>query len=554
MHPRSRYCNARPEFTQLASKHAGFNAASHGGKRINFKSEQFQRELTRALLEVDFGLQVELPHDRLVPAVPQRLNYLHWVEDLVTGGDDAAGHIPRGSTVRGVDIGTGASAIFSLLASKLNGWSMVATEVDSTSIDYALANVKRNDMEQSIDVVRVSPDEFLLAPLSRTCFPGDVQFLFCMCNPPFFSSEKEASGCNSRPNRPQPSATCTGAGTEMVVDGGEVHFVGRILQDSLVLKDRIRWYTSMLGKKSSVAALKRTLTDSQVPCVETTEFVQGKTRRWGIAWSFCNDIAAHAAPCLASTSSSGQATGKSRKRKRPLQCVIPAATAAALPQCNPVAVAGDALAWAECRVEQVLRGLEIVFSCTSSGGTRCYACSAATVTWTHGRRKRREAVLQAQRQQEAAHEAAAAARAASSAQVRNATDTSKSTHSDSADALRSHSPPAAVHGAGTSSPSDHLSTRPDTQEEPLSHYRTLSQRDHSEDPTAAPSKASTNHADCRSGASALPVLEFSIVLSPAEEEDKGTTMEVDCDANYNRELLHQVFLYLKNQLQVGERQ
>ena len=47
--------------------------------------------------------------------------------------------------------GTGASAIFSLLASKLNGWSMVATEVDSTSIDYALANVKRNDMEQSID-------------------------------------------------------------------------------------------------------------------------------------------------------------------------------------------------------------------------------------------------------------------------------------------------------------------------------------------------------------------------------------------------------------------
>ena len=105
MHPRSRYCNARPEFTQLASKHAGFNAASHGGKRINFKSEQFQRELTRALLEVDFGLQVELPHDRLVPAVPQRLNYLHWVEDLVTGGDDAAGQIPRGSTVRGVDIG-----------------------------------------------------------------------------------------------------------------------------------------------------------------------------------------------------------------------------------------------------------------------------------------------------------------------------------------------------------------------------------------------------------------------------------------------------------------
>ena len=35
------------------------------------------------MLSRDFGLEVVLPGDRLVPMVPQRLNYIHWLEDLL---------------------------------------------------------------------------------------------------------------------------------------------------------------------------------------------------------------------------------------------------------------------------------------------------------------------------------------------------------------------------------------------------------------------------------------------------------------------------------------
>ena len=60
------------------------------------------RELTCAALSKDFGLEVDLPEQRLVPMVPQRLNYIHWLEDLLAGD---RGEWPQGESVHGIDIG-----------------------------------------------------------------------------------------------------------------------------------------------------------------------------------------------------------------------------------------------------------------------------------------------------------------------------------------------------------------------------------------------------------------------------------------------------------------
>lgn len=65
--------------------------------RLNFKDPEAVRALTCTLLKEDFGLSIEIPLERLIPTVPLRLNYIHWVEDL-TGG--------QGSPRRGIDIGT----------------------------------------------------------------------------------------------------------------------------------------------------------------------------------------------------------------------------------------------------------------------------------------------------------------------------------------------------------------------------------------------------------------------------------------------------------------
>jgi len=75
----------------------------------------------------------------------------------------------------------------------------------------------------------------------------------------------------------------------MVTSGGEVAFVSKMIEESLVLRDRVQWYTSMLGKHSSVEILVNKLREKGVSNYGVTEFVQGnKTRRWGIAWSYEN--------------------------------------------------------------------------------------------------------------------------------------------------------------------------------------------------------------------------------------------------------------------------
>lgn len=54
----------------------------------------------------------------------------------------------------------------------------------------------------------------------------------------------------------------------------------------IVICHLFRWYTSMVGRKSNLKSLIAKLREAGVTIVKTTEFVQGQTCRWGIAWSF----------------------------------------------------------------------------------------------------------------------------------------------------------------------------------------------------------------------------------------------------------------------------
>ena len=73
----------------------------------------------------------------------------------------------------------------------------------------------------------------------------------------------------------------------MVTPGGEVAFVGRIIAESVQLRERVQWYTTMLGKLSSVPVVVGELRKHGVGNWAVAEFVQGsRTRRWGVGWSF----------------------------------------------------------------------------------------------------------------------------------------------------------------------------------------------------------------------------------------------------------------------------
>ena len=84
-----------------------------------------------------------------------------------------------------------------------------------------------------------------------------------MCNPPFFASLEEMAN-NARAKKLPPFAALTGTVTEMVTPGGEVAFIAQIIKESLLLKDRVLWYTSMVGHLSSVPILVEKLREHDV--------------------------------------------------------------------------------------------------------------------------------------------------------------------------------------------------------------------------------------------------------------------------------------------------
>ena len=86
MHPRNRYCRNPADFGKLGEIYPEFGQyllPTSGRSSINFKDPKALRQLTISLLHHDFGLNVKLPLDRLIPTVTLRLNYVHWIEDLL---------------------------------------------------------------------------------------------------------------------------------------------------------------------------------------------------------------------------------------------------------------------------------------------------------------------------------------------------------------------------------------------------------------------------------------------------------------------------------------
>ncbi|KAF4584170.1 putative methyltransferase-like protein C27D7.08c [Ophiocordyceps camponoti-floridani] len=265
-----------PDFQRLARCDADF-AVLVKGHGLDFSDPASVVQLSKTLLKLDFGLELHVPPDRLCPPIPNRHCYILWLKDLL----DSSSYHPPGDLV-GLDVGTGASCIYPLLGCVQRPWSFIATDIDVESLKWARRNVQRNKLSHRISIVDRDADDNLV-PLDEL---GLDAIDFVMTNPPFYASEEDLLESARRKARP-PWTACTGSRTEMVVEGGEVAFVGRMVDESLLLRQRVKWYTSMLGFRSSVASLITVLREHGISNYAVTEFAQGtKTRRWAVAWSF----------------------------------------------------------------------------------------------------------------------------------------------------------------------------------------------------------------------------------------------------------------------------
>lgn len=151
MHSRNVFKN-KPDYSKLAELYPKFGEIlvekdNFSRPTIDYTDSNSLRLLSTTLLKHYFGLDVTLPTNRLIPAIPQRLNYILWVQDLV----DLLNLTPNEKII-GVDIGTGASCIFPLLGCSIDKrWTFIASEADVESYEYAIKNVNNNNLHSRIE-------------------------------------------------------------------------------------------------------------------------------------------------------------------------------------------------------------------------------------------------------------------------------------------------------------------------------------------------------------------------------------------------------------------
>jgi 23S rRNA A1618 N6-methylase RlmF len=174
----------------------------------------------------------------------------------------------------------------------------VGTEVDQSSVDCAMENVRRNLLESRIQVLKTELDGPLLPP---ELWRLHESYTALMCNPPFYTTAEEMEAIEGSKNRPRIQAL-HGAPVETLTPGGATGFILRILKESLQQKHRVRWFSSSCGHQEVVEAVVAEFRNLevgntlqyhsigsnyfQIENYAISKFEHGQTIRWAIAWSF----------------------------------------------------------------------------------------------------------------------------------------------------------------------------------------------------------------------------------------------------------------------------
>ncbi|WP_435525062.1 23S rRNA (adenine(1618)-N(6))-methyltransferase RlmF [Chryseobacterium indoltheticum] len=291
LHPRNLHRNPY-DFEQLIScvpelKHYVF-VNSYGTQTINFSIPKAVKLLNKALLQHFYGVKNwDIPDENLCPPIPGRADYIHYLADLLT---ENSNEIPRGLCVKGLDIGTGANLVYSLIAHQSYGWEMLGTDINQKSFENA-QKILDNNLDFSSHIqLKFQPDSNYIF---KNILSSEDKFTFSMCNPPFHDSEESAIKGNLRKNKnlkkskiPKTNLNFGGQQSELWCEGGELAFISKMIEESAVFSSQILWFTCLVSKKKNLFKLNSLLNKVKAVEVKTIDMAQGQKISRILAWTF----------------------------------------------------------------------------------------------------------------------------------------------------------------------------------------------------------------------------------------------------------------------------
>ncbi|MGL5113309.1 MAG: 23S rRNA (adenine(1618)-N(6))-methyltransferase RlmF, partial [Flavobacterium sp.] len=166
----------------------------HQIQTLDFSSPEAVKALNKALLLAYYDMQDwDIPHDFLCPPIPGRVDYIHYLADLLAQSNN--GIIPKGETVQGLDIGVGANCVYPILGNSEYGWSFVGTDIDEKAIQNCKKIIEKNPkLIEAISLQLQTESRFIFKNIMET----EDKFAFTICNPPFHNSKEEATKVATR--------------------------------------------------------------------------------------------------------------------------------------------------------------------------------------------------------------------------------------------------------------------------------------------------------------------------------------------------------------------
>ncbi|MGJ8692970.1 MAG: 23S rRNA (adenine(1618)-N(6))-methyltransferase RlmF [Thalassotalea sp.] len=271
--------------------------------------------LNKALLMTAYHLQYwQIPSQNLCPAVPGRLDYLHYLNDLLS----PAKSLGSLSNINALDIGTGASCIYPLLGVKEFDWRFVGCDIDKKSLNNSQLIIDANDLSAQISL-RWQADE---NSIFQSIIQADEYYTFTLCNPPFHRSAADANQGSERKwknlakankgrseqskfekntagqleqdnNKTKPNKSSAlnfgGQNAELWCAGGEVKFIRNMLKESRFYAKQVLWFTSLVSKKDNLSAIKLSAKKQQVTQFKVIKMAQGNKISRFVAWSFMTE-------------------------------------------------------------------------------------------------------------------------------------------------------------------------------------------------------------------------------------------------------------------------
>lgn len=293
LHPRNVH-NERYDFaalTKSCNELTSFVARNtFGDESIDFANPAAVKTLNKALLKHFYNIAYwDLPDQYLCPPIPGRSDYIHYVADILASCN--GGLIPRGVSVKGLDIGVGANCVYPLLGHKVYGWQFVGSDIDKNALKHAQHIIDNNHPLADSIFLRHQPDASFI--FKGIIHPNE-HFDFVLCNPPFHASAEEARMASLRKVRNlkgkqdihKPVLNFSGKPNELWCVGGEKTFIQQMIAESLQYGKQCLWFTTLVSKQTTLASAFYRLEELGVMETKLIEMAQGQKTSRFIAWTF----------------------------------------------------------------------------------------------------------------------------------------------------------------------------------------------------------------------------------------------------------------------------